>query len=64
MNPDSERKRDVFDSSDALSDQVSSLDINAVGRIIIGRYSARDLARRSCWGISDYCLETDVMWQS
>ena len=64
MNLDSERKRDVFDSSVALSDHVSSLDINVVGRIIIGRCSVGDLVHRFCWGISDYCLETDVTWQS
>ena len=33
-------------------------------RIKVGRYSAGDLVRRSCWGISDYCPETDVTWQS
>ena len=59
-NPDLERKRDASDSSDALSDQISSLDINAVGRIAaIKRYSNGDLVRRSCWGIPGYCSETD-----
>ena len=51
VNPDLERKRDASDSSDALSDQFSSLDITVVGRIAaIKRYSARDLVPRSCGG--------------
>ena len=50
-NPDLERKRDASDSFDALSDQISSLDINVVGRIAaIKRYSAEDLVHRSCGG--------------
>ena len=61
-------KRDSY-SSDALSDQVSSLDIAVVGgMIIIERYLAEDeyLVYRPCWGtmwygITCYCLETDVV---